>query len=33
MLLSIEDLHVGYGPIEALHGITFDVKEGEIVTL
>ena len=33
MLLSIEDLRVGYGPIEALHGITFNVKAGEIVTL
>ena len=33
MLLSIEDLHVAYGLIEALHGITFNVKEGEIVTL
>lgn len=33
MLLSIEDLHVGYGLIEALHGVTFNVKEGEIVTL
>jgi len=33
MLLSIADLHVAYGPIEALHGITFNVKEGEIVTL
>jgi len=33
MLLSVEDLRVGYGPIEALHGITFDVREGEIVTL
>ena len=33
MLLSVEDLHVAYGPIEALHGITFHVKEGEIVTL
>ena len=33
MLLSVEDLHVDYGPIEALHGITFDVREGEIVTL
>ena len=33
MLLSIENLHVGYGPIEALHGITFNVREGEIVTL
>ena len=33
MLLSVEDLHVAYGPIEALHGITFNVKEGEMVTL
>jgi branched-chain amino acid transport system ATP-binding protein len=33
MLLSVENLHVAYGPIEALHGITFQVKEGEIVTL
>jgi branched-chain amino acid transport system ATP-binding protein len=33
MLLSITDLHVAYGPIEALHGITFNVKEGEMVTL
>ena len=33
MLLSVEDLHVGYGAIEALHGITFEVKKGEIVTL
>jgi branched-chain amino acid transport system ATP-binding protein len=33
MLLSIEELHVAYGLIEALHGITFNVKKGEIVTL
>jgi branched-chain amino acid transport system ATP-binding protein len=33
MLLSIEDLRVAYGLIEALHGITFNVREGEIVTL
>src|SRR5512139_3196538 len=33
MFLSVEDLHVGYGAIEALHGVTFEVKEGEIVTL
>jgi len=33
MLLSVEDLHVNYGLIEALHGITFRVDEGEIVTL
>jgi len=33
MLLSVEDLRVAYGPIEALHGIRFNVKEGEMVTL
>lgn len=32
-LLEVENLHVKYGNIEALHGITFDVEEGEIVTL
>jgi branched-chain amino acid transport system ATP-binding protein len=33
MLLSVKDLVVSYGPIQALHGITFDVEEGEMVTL
>jgi len=33
MLLSVENLHVKYGNIEALHGITFHVDRGEIVTL
>ncbi len=33
MLLSITDLHVFYGRIEAIKGITFHVNEGEIVTL
>jgi branched-chain amino acid transport system ATP-binding protein len=33
MLLSVQDLRVSYGHIEALHGISFDVEEGEIVTL
>jgi len=33
MLLDVQDLHVAYGPIEALHGVSFHVKEGEIVTL
>jgi branched-chain amino acid transport system ATP-binding protein len=32
-LLWVEDLRVSYGPIEALHGISFQVEEGEIVTL
>jgi branched-chain amino acid transport system ATP-binding protein len=33
MLLSVQDLHVAYGSIKALHGISFQVGEGEIVTL
>lgn len=33
MLLSVENLEVKYGNIQALHGITFHVEEGEIVTL
>ncbi len=33
MLLEIKDLHVKYGNIEALHGISFHVNRGEIVTL
>jgi branched-chain amino acid transport system ATP-binding protein len=33
MLLSVENLCVAYGPIEALHGISFQVEEGEMVTL
>ena len=33
MLLSVENLRVAYGPIEALHGLSFQVDEGEIVTL
>ncbi len=32
-LLSIEELHVAYGSIRALRGITLEVHEGEIVTL
>jgi len=33
MLLEVKDLRVNYGNIEALHGISFHVDEGEIVTL
>jgi branched-chain amino acid transport system ATP-binding protein len=33
MLLEIRDLRVKYGNIEALHGISFHVEKGEIVTL
>ncbi len=33
MLLQVRDLNVYYGAIHALQGISFDVDEGEIVTL
>ncbi len=33
MLLSVSDLAVDYGAIRALHCISFEVDEGEIVTL
>ncbi len=33
MILKVEDLHVKYGNVEALHGINIDVQEGEIVTI
>jgi branched-chain amino acid transport system ATP-binding protein len=32
-MLEVEDLHVSYGNIEALHGISFHVEEGEMVAL
>ena len=32
-MLKIHNLDVSYGPIRALKGISFEVKEGEIVTL
>ena len=32
-ILKIEDLQVHYGGIEAVKGISFDVQEGQIVTL
>ena len=33
MLLELEDVHVHYGKVEALKGISCSVDEGEIVTL
>jgi branched-chain amino acid transport system ATP-binding protein len=33
MLLELVDVHVHYGKIEALKGISFSVEEGEVVTL
>ena len=32
-ILSVKDLHVSYGAIKAVRGISFDINEGEIVTL
>ena len=32
-ILSIQNLQVNYGGIEAVKGVSFDVPEGEIVTL
>jgi branched-chain amino acid transport system ATP-binding protein len=32
-MLELEDVHVRYGPIEALHGISLRVEPGTIVTL
>ena len=32
-ILKIEDLQVNYGGIEAVKGISFEVQEGQIVTL
>ncbi len=32
-MLSVRDIRSRYGRIEVLHGVSFDVEEGEIVTL
>jgi len=32
-LLEVEDLHISYGSVEALKGISLDLNEGEIVTV
>ncbi len=32
-LLSVNDIHVSYGAIKAVRGITFEINRGEIVTL
>ena len=32
-MLKVDDLHVAYGGIEALKGISLEVPEGKIVTL
>ncbi len=33
MLLELHDVHVHYGKVEAIKGISFEVDDGEIVTL
>ena len=33
MLLTVEDLTVYYGPVEAIHGVSFHLEEGEIVSI
>ena len=33
MSLSVEDLRVSYGNIKALHGLNFQIEEGEIVCI
>ncbi len=33
MLLDVKNLQVAYGKIRALHGIDFNIQEGEIVTI
>jgi branched-chain amino acid transport system ATP-binding protein len=32
-LLEVLDLHVSYGKVEAVHGVSLDVEEGSIVTV
>ena len=32
-VLKVRDLHAWYGESHVLHGIDFDVREGEVVTL
>ena len=32
-ILQVNDLHVYYGSIHAVKGVSFEVNEGEVVTL
>ncbi len=32
-MLEVKDLHAGYGQVEVLHGLTFQVPKGQVVTL
>jgi branched-chain amino acid transport system ATP-binding protein len=33
MILSVDNIYVHYGAIQALRGVSFNLNEGEIVTL
>ena len=33
MILKVDDIHVYYGAIHAVKGVSFEVKEGEMVAL
>ena len=32
-LLAVSDIHAGYGSIQALHGVSLEVEQGEVVTM
>ncbi len=32
-MLEVQGLHAGYGLVEVLHGLTFQVPKGQVVTL
>ncbi len=32
-ILKVDDIHVYYGSIHAVKGVSFEVNEGEVVTL
>jgi len=32
-LLTVEELWAGYGPVQVLHGVTFEVHDGEVVVI
>ena len=33
LLLEVKDLHVSYGMIKAIHGVSFEVNQGEVIAL
>ena len=33
VILSATDLHVGYGSVLALHGVSLEIKKGELVSI